>query len=180
MKIISIFGKNLFAIKYADETKDEFSRLFELWQDAEYLVEFFESHKSDLEGGFWGTISVENAILETFEYARNFENILLELSEQSEKEQIGGLEDIFSPLHDSQYQILTLNKSKAKQTWLRLYALRIENDVYIITGGAIKLTRKMQDRKHTNLELKKIERCRRYLLDQGIVDTEGVIEEIES
>lgn len=38
----------------------------------------------------------------------------------------------------------------------------------------------MQDRKHTNLELRKIESCRRFLLDQGIVDVEGVIEEIES
>ena len=180
MKIISIFGKNLFAIKYAGETKDEFSRLFELWQDAEYLEEFFETHKSDLENGFWGTMSIENAILESFEYAQEFEKILLELSEKSDTEQIGGLEDIFSQLHNSKYQILTLNKSKAKQTWLRLYALRIENDVYIITGGAIKLTQKMQDRKHTNLELKKIENSRRFLFDKGIVDIEGVIEEIES
>ena len=105
---------------------------------------------------------------------------MLELSEKSDTEQIEGLEDIFSPLHNSQYQILTLNKSKAKQTWLRLYALRVEDDVYIITGGAIKLTQKMQDRKHTNLELNKIESCRSFLLDQGIIDLEGVIEEIES
>ncbi len=180
MEIVSIFGKNLFAIKYVGEDKDEFSRLFELWQDAEYLEEFFETQKSDLENGFWGTISIENAILDTFEYAQKFENILLELSEKGDSEQIEGLEDIFRPLHNSQYQILTLNKSKAKQTWLRLYALKVEDDVYIITGGAIKLTQKMQDRKHTNLELRKIENCRRFLLDQGIVDVEGVIEEIES
>ena len=57
---------------------------------------------------------------------------------------------------------------------------KILNIVYIITGGAIKLTQKMQDRKHTNIELRKIENCRRFLLDQGIVDLEGVIEEIES
>lgn len=61
-----------------------------------------------------------------------------------------------------------------------MYALRVEDDVYIITGGAIKLTQKMQDRKHTNLELNKIESCRSFLLDQGIIDLEGVIEEIES
>jgi hypothetical protein len=180
MEIVSIFGKNLFAIRYTGEDKDEFSRVFELWQDAEYLEEFFETQKSDLENGFWGNISIENAILDTFEYAQEFENKLLELSEKSDSKQIEGLEDIFRPLHDSQYQILTLNKSKAKQTWLRLYALRVEDNVYIITGGAIKLTQKMQDRKHTNLELRKIESCRRFLLDQGIVDVEGVIEKIES
>jgi hypothetical protein len=38
----------------------------------------------------------------------------------------------------------------------------------------------MQDREHTSLELQKIESCRRYLLDNGIVDVDGVIEEIES
>lgn len=179
MKIVPIFGKNLFAIKYPGEIKDEFSRLFELWQDAEYLEAFFETHKSDLENGFWGTISIENAIYDTFEYAQEFENILFELSEESDAGQIEGLKDVFRPLYNSQYQILTLKKSKAKQNWLRLYALRVEDNVYIITGGAIKLTQKMQDRPHTNLELQKIERCRRFLLDQGIVDVEGIIEEIE-
>ena len=39
MEIVSIFGKNLFAFKYPDETEDEFSRLFDLWNDPEYLEE---------------------------------------------------------------------------------------------------------------------------------------------
>jgi hypothetical protein len=180
MEIVHIFGKNLFAIKYAGETKDEFSRLFELWQDAEYLEEFFETNKTDLENGFWGSKSVEDAIFETFDYAQKFEHKLLELSGQNEEDQLSGLERIFKPLYNSQYQIATLNKSKARETWLRIYALRVDKNVYIVTGGAIKLTQKMQDRKHTSLELKKIESCRRYLLDNGIVDVDGVIEKIES
>lgn len=73
-----------------------------------------------------------------------------------------------------------MKKSKAKRNWLRLYALRVDKNVYIITGGTIKLTQKMQDRKHTNIELGKIDRCRRYLIGRGIVDLDGVIEEIES
>jgi len=48
------------------------------------------------------------------------------------------------------------------------------------TGGAIKLTLKMQDREHTNIELSKIEKCKRFLLETGIVDVDGLIEEIES
>jgi len=36
-----------------------------MWQDAEYLEDFVETHKEDLEGGFWGTIDIENAIRET-------------------------------------------------------------------------------------------------------------------
>jgi len=71
-------------------------------------------------------------------------------------------------------------KSKAKANWLRIYALRIDRNTYIITGGAIKLTQKMQERDHTDIELKKIEKCRNYLLELGIVDKDGVIEEMES
>jgi hypothetical protein len=180
MEIVSIFGKNLFAIKYTGETKDEFSRLFELWQDSEYLEEFFEKHKADLKGCFWNESDVENVILKTFDYAQGFEEQLLELSKQTNQEQLIGLDEIFSPLHNYQSILFTMGKSKAKATWLRIYALRVDNNIYIITGGAIKLTQKMQDRKHTMTELKKIESCRNYLIDQGIVDVDGVIEEIES
>ncbi len=65
MEIVSIFGKNLFAIRFEGETKDEFSRLFELWQNPEYLEGFFEIHKADMTNGFWGNISVEDAIIRT-------------------------------------------------------------------------------------------------------------------
>ena len=179
MKIVSIFDKNLFAIKYTGQTKDEFSRLFELWQDSEYLERFFETHKKDLKNGLWGTISVEEAIIETFNNAQDFEQNLLELSEQSENDQLLGLEKIFNPLNDFQTQIFRLGKSKAKATWLRIYALRVNSNIYIITGGAIKLTQKMQDRKHTNVELSKIKSCRKYLIDHGIDDIDKVISEIE-
>lgn len=159
MEIVPIFGTNLFAIKYSGETKDEFARLFELWQDPEYLEKFFESNKSDLENDFWGSVSIEDAIFNTFNYAQYFEHKLLELSDANEEDQLTGLENIFVPLHDSQYQLYFLKKSKAKKTWLRIYALRVENNIYIITGGAIKLTQTMQERKHTNVELRKIESC---------------------
>lgn len=37
MEIIPIFGQRLYSIRYKNEAKDEFSRLFELWNDPEYL-----------------------------------------------------------------------------------------------------------------------------------------------
>jgi len=179
MKIIRIFGDNLFSIKYAGEEKDEFSRLFELWQNPEYLETFFEKHKSDLENGFWGSLSIEKAMYKTFLQASEFERIFLGVSKEKPLGQIKSLEEVFSPLHNSQYYNLTLLKSKARRRWLRLYGLRVENDIYLITGGTIKLTRRMQEREHTKNELVKIEKCRRYLIDHGIVDLEGIIEEIE-
>lgn len=75
--------------------------------------------------------------------------------------------------------ILQLNKCKARQNWLRLYALRVDKNVYIITGGTIKLTRTMQERAHTMQELDKINHCRKFLLSKGIVEVESLIEETE-
>jgi len=83
MKIIPIFGKNLFAIQHTGETQDEFAKMFDLWQDPEFLEEFFETHKIDLINNYWGDWTIEEAIIKTFEYAQDFENKLLELSRQS-------------------------------------------------------------------------------------------------
>ncbi len=180
MEIVPIFGEKLFAFKYPGESKDEFERLFNLWNDPEYLEGFFETHSSDLQSGYWRNSSVEEAILDTLNYAAHFEDILIELSEVNEDNQLNGLESFFRPLSNSSYMVLEFDKRKARDNWLRLYALRVEKDVYIITGGAIKLTLKMQDREHTKAELNKLERCKRYLLNTGIVDVDGLIEEIES
>ena len=68
---------------------------------------------------------------------------------------------------------MMLQKEKARlkrkyghSSWLRLYAIKLIQGNYIITGGAIKLTATMQEREHTRQELVKIDRVRRYLLEE--------------
>lgn len=51
--------------------------------------------------------------------------------------------------------------------------------MYIITGGAIKLTDNMGERPHTLRELKKMQICEQFLKNEGIVDEEGIIELLE-
>ena len=41
-----------------------------------------------------------------------------------------------------------------------LWDFFLEKNVFVITGGAIKLTRTMQERSHTHAELDKINQCR--------------------
>ena len=38
----------------------------------------------------------------------------------------------------------------------------------------------MQEREHTCKELNKIKQCKDFLIENGIFDTEGLIEELES
>jgi hypothetical protein len=51
---------------------------------------------------------------------------------------------------------------------IRIYALKLPDDLFLITGGTIKITAKMQDREHTKLELSKFEQTKLYLKDNGI------------
>ena len=57
-----------------------------------------------------------------------------------------------------------------------LYAIKLTPGVYIITGGAIKLTATMQEREHTRKELVKMDKVRRYLLEENIIDDDGFID----
>ncbi|MRY82665.1 hypothetical protein GKD57_24385, partial [Parabacteroides distasonis] len=95
------------------------------------------------------------------------------------------LSKIFRPLDNNQASDVMLQKEKARlkrkyghSSWLRLYAIKLIQGNYIITGGAIKLTATMQEREHTRQELVKIDKVRRYLLEEGIIDDEGFIEYI--
>lgn len=90
------------------------------------------------------------------------------------------LDQIFSPLDNQRMAEILLGKEKARPrnkpghaSWLRIYAIKLAPGIYIITGGAIKLTRTMQEREHTLVELAKMERVRRYMLENNIVDMDS-------
>ena len=75
--------------------------------------------------------------------------------------------------------VLSREKAKGKRTsghssWLRLYAIKLEDGIYLITGGAIKLTYYMPERQHTLFELERLEKVRNYLLENGITDADGL------
>lgn len=175
MEIVRIFDNHLFSFKFENENLNEYERLFDNWNDIEFLENFFDENKEDLNCDFCHYITIEQAILKTRKEAQTLISRLSKLSNQ--KNQIlPGLDSIFQPLKNTQTSILDLNKSKVKQEWLRLYALKIEHNAYIITGGAIKLTLQMEVREHTNKELSKLETCRRFLLNDKITDIDGIIE----
>lgn len=90
------------------------------------------------------------------------------------------LDDLFVPLGEADRVIAELSREKARNwdrthhaSWLRVYAIRLEPNVYIVTGGAIKLTRTMQDRAHTQTELDKLNRCRQFLMAEGVFDKDS-------
>ncbi len=165
MEILPIFEPWLYAFRYDDETQDEFERIFELWSDPVYLEDFFEENNDNLT---YFEIDVEEAILETRNQSETFESELLEVAETQDPP----LDSMFKNLNDEETRVYELSKQKSKRRWLRIYALRIDKNVYVVTGGAIKLTERMEDGPDTSKELSKLDKCRNFLNENEITDVD--------
>lgn len=166
MKILPIFAPHLYAVRYENEALDELERLFDEWSDIEKLESFFEANSEDLR---YFKIDVDEAVWESLKEANAFRHKILELAKKENPD----LDSIFKNLDNREVRIFELIKQKSKRRWLRIYAIRIDTNVYLITGGAIKLTLQMDDRLHTQKEFDKLERCRNYLKDNQVFDNDS-------
>jgi len=185
MEFVRIFEDedSLLTVKYDGQDEDEFAKIFKNWTDIEYLNNFFEANETDLKRPYWKGISIEQAIIETRREALKFRGHLKKMSSRTKKERISVFTRLFQPLSYYEPEQSYLIKKKAyglrKRTWLRLYAIKICDDMFIITGGTIKLTDRMDERPHTVAELSKLQSCREYLRGIGVFDDDGMLELLE-
>lgn len=177
MKINHIFElveESLYSVRFEGEAIHEFSRLFNLWNDIEYLESFFEEHQQDLEQEFWEGLSVEDAISKTIQDARKLELKLIQVAESGKTNRFDTLSGFFKPLRDSTMRITRFEKNKAKglqyPSWLRIYAIRVDTNLFFVSGGGIKLTQTMNERAHLQVELQKLEVVKNYLQDEDNID----------
>ena len=168
--------ETLWAVRYDDAKDNVLHTLFAQWSDPEWLVDFFLANISDLMSYFKVT-DINQAIYDTLDDNYRMQCLILDISPDAD------LDQIFRPLENSRTSEMLLSKEKAKimnrpqhASWLRIYAIKLEPGCYIITGGAIKLTRTMQEREHTLAELNKMESVRRFLVEGGVADADGFID----
>ena len=168
MEIINTFVPGLTAFKFG--STDELARNLAAWMDTKYLYEFFEKQKEHLT--YFKVISVKEAVNITLREVEHIQEKLFELTINGDKQ----LDELFQNLDDNEYRDTLLSKQKSKQRWLRLYAIKIEANHYVITGGAIKLVHKMKQSELTKKERTTIEKCRNYLVEQGVYDADSFYE----
>lgn len=167
---------HLWAVKYPEKDADELTLLFRNWSNFNYLLDFFLNNLDDLQH-FFHIQRVREAIQDTLEDADVLERLILDFPYTE------NLDGLFHPLGLSDNRTAELTREKARNwernrhaSWLRVYAIRVERNVFIVTGGAIKLTPAMQDRPHTQEELDKMNRCRDFLNENGIFDQDSFID----
>ncbi len=167
MKIVCIFTGQLYAFHYSGEKDNELTRLLSLWRDTQFLKDFINQNHTDIPKHE----NIEKLPLKLIDLADEIDDTLLDIYENNLN-----LENFFKPLDNNEYQIVTLSKQKGRKNYLRLYALKIDTNCFVITGGAIKFHHLMKDRKHTFDELTKIEKCREFLKSNDVFDAESFYE----
>lgn len=175
MKFDDVTGDGrLWAVKYEGQSENILTLTFRDWYDIDYLEAFFRENIADMESWFHVT-DLDMAIYDTIQDAHSLQCLILDISPEAD------LDKLFRPLDNCRASEMHLGKEKAKgrsgsghPSWLRLYALKLEPGAYLITGGSIKLTKTMAERKHTLNELMKLEMVRNYLIDNGAFDVEGI------
>lgn len=165
----------LWAVRNEGEEDNELYKNIDHWNDVVWLRAFFKNNLNDLTSYFKIT-DINEGITDTIEDSDRLESIILNISPDAD------LDKLFRSLSNSNSEIY-LGKNKAKLTtrlrhasWLRIYAIKLNPGIFVITGGAIKLTATMQEREHTKAELFKIERARRFFIENGIVDDDGFVD----
>ena len=163
MKIVPIFDDQLFAIHYQNEVENEFDRLLELWTDVSFLIAY--AKKNDLKN----VVDFVNKILMDVEQIQDFLETL--------KHNNNPFGFYFEPLQNSeQAKLLAFHKGKIRQNQLRFYAIKIDENCFLITGGAIKMSQKMNEHLDTLNELNKLKKARAYLRANGVFDDASFFE----
>ena len=164
---------NLWAVRYNTCLDNVLDTILDQWNDVVWLRSFFKQNMNDL-ASYFKITDVNQAIYDTIEDSDRLQCLILDISPDA------NLDEIFRPLDNGRISEMLLGKEKARlrniprhASWLRIYAIKLEPGIYIITGGAIKLTRTMQEREHTLVELARMEKVRNFLLDNDIVDLDS-------
>lgn len=162
IKIVSIFASSLYAMHYEGEEQNEYIRLMYLWMDLSYLQQYAKDNNIKDRKAFVEEIPEDAESIQDF----------MDAVEEGEV----ALDAFFRPLDnmESGFKELSLQKGKSRRgSHLRLYAIRIDEETYVITGGAIKLVFTMQESEDLMEEKRKLEFAKAYLQSEGVFDKDS-------
>jgi len=170
----------LYSIQYDDAEENEFDRLFQKWNDVEYVVNFLNENKDMLLHPIWLNITEpEEAAKQVLKEAEELENFLIDLCENVAEGETPDLDSHFKFLDGIyKYEIEYIpmkSYGTVRPSLLRMYAIRLGTNTYLITGGGIKLADTIQNspglKEHV---LQNIDKVRTWLKSMGIYDGDDI------
>lgn len=144
-------------------TSNEYDRNLDNWSNTEFLFQFAKKN------------NIKNIPIFIEKISKNLEE--LEDTIESIRNTDGRFIKLFEPISQSEKnKIISFRKGKIPNNPLRLYSIKIEDNIFVITGGAIKLSMKMQDHPTTKKELLKLKAARDYLNQYQILNEDAFYE----
>lgn len=179
MEIVPIFEPHLYSIWFDNEKEDEYHRLVHYWMDSSAMMEFFTANENYLKTGFWNMCNTpEKATQRVLNDASRWRKNIKKLNENSENGKIPDLDQYFKEFGGKYLYISYATVAKGygmeSPSFLRIYAIRMGSNVYLITGGGIKLNNAIQNSPELDKELKKIDHVIQFLKEKGICDKDDL------
>ncbi len=164
MKIDAIFAPSLFAFRYSGEADNEYDRLIDNWTDVSYLRKYAKDNSIE---------NINQFVKDRLKDTEQIQDVLEEITTNNQP-----LEFYFRTLFDTEsgIKILSLQKGKIQKNEIRIYAIKIDSNCFVITGGAIKMSQTMQEHTDSNNVLLKINAAKEFLQENSIYDTDSFYE----
>jgi len=166
----TIVNDALYAIEWDGEGLDCMELFNDRMTDAEFLKTYFTQNENKLKY-YQQTKIIREAVIETTEEIDFINEELTRLAKSGKQYRSGEhLSTLFVPL-DNRKGVIEFGPAKAKghphfTPWIRLYAIKLDTNEYVITGGGIKLVKRMEDDPELAIELKKLKVAESYFSDE--------------
>lgn len=178
LSIVPVYDNNfyLFSIKFGDKL-NEYDRAFDKLNDLDYLRQFFKENEDYLSRPAWSKIpNIESAVRQVLNEASELEDRLEEYSANATMGRTPDLDSLFQFLGGSEFEdVYELAPMKAywpgRPSMIRIYALKLQPNRYVVTGAGIKLHDSIQSSPGIkDYVLQDIRRTRQWLLSSGILN----------
>lgn len=184
MDLFVIFAPYIYSIRYDNATENEYDRLFEQWHNVEYVKSFVHDNANLLKDVFWHGYNENKVVQLILDEADEFENALYDLCENAKNGELPDFDAKFELIYPTKYyNVYGLKETEIHgsdrmfpphKTVLRLYAIQIDKNYYVIGGGGIKLTKSFEDTPCLEDEVAKLEKLRNFLIAKGVVDKDDL------
>ncbi|MBO5407263.1 MAG: hypothetical protein J6A27_07115 [Bacteroidales bacterium] len=182
MEVVRIYGEWLYSIQFDEEDLNEYVRIFKQWHNLDYLEKFFCDNAEYIDSPFWKNAGLhpdepEISAQRVLDEANGLEEYICKLVENMNLGIKPDFDEYFHFLGGKYKCLWTLEPMKSYGTGnpslLRLYAIKIDKNCYLIVCGGIKLGTTIQNSPVLKDEVfKKIDKVLQFLRANGIEESD--------
>jgi NDP-sugar pyrophosphorylase family protein len=180
LEIIGIYPPYIYSVSYDEESEDEFHRLFRYWNDVDEVNQFMEANQMYLRASiFKDAHEPEEATRQVLREASELEELFEDLYKNVKMGKKPDYDTFFKYL-EGKYKFVTewvpmKSYGPIRPSLLRIYAIKMNPNTYLVTGGGIKLTDTIQNspglKDHV---IQNLDRVRKFLRENGISDSDDM------